>query len=68
MSEAARTSVPPHLTQLTRHVTLTQALRCAHLMVEHSGLLPAVEAVLPALCPCGCRHEPVCVSGFAGRC
>lgn len=46
VSEAARTLLPLHLTKLARRPSREQALRRAHLMVDRSGLFPAVEAVL----------------------
>ncbi|MFF2923339.1 hypothetical protein ACFVTP_13200 [Streptomyces celluloflavus] len=46
MSKVARTIVPLHLTGLARRFTLPQALRRAALLVDRSGLLPAVEAAL----------------------
>ncbi|WP_329032431.1 hypothetical protein OIE71_06140 [Streptomyces sp. NBC_01725] len=46
MSEAARTLLPLHLTQLARRLSREQALRRAQLLIDRSGLFPAVEAVL----------------------
>ncbi|MEV7866147.1 hypothetical protein AB0P17_08605 [Streptomyces sp. NPDC088124] len=43
---AGRTLVPLHLTGLARRITPAQTLRRAQLLVDRSGLLPAVEAAL----------------------
>ncbi|MFE4533633.1 hypothetical protein ACFRKB_01010 [Streptomyces scopuliridis] len=46
VGEAARALLPLHLTKLARRLSREQALRRAELLIERSGLFPAVEAVL----------------------
>lgn len=45
-SEAARTLLPLNLTRLARRLSREQALRRAELLIDDSGLFPAVEALL----------------------